>query len=111
MKIISRNYLNRNSAYKWLVRDQNEPKEKAVACKAVKAGNIEFKASNEWESGFGCSTVAWAEDAEIIDPELKATDKTELKFNGQSFETSDGRHVRKARALELTPEGKMLAAL
>lgn len=34
-KIISPNYRNRSSQYKWLIRDESEPLEAAKACKRI----------------------------------------------------------------------------
>ena len=105
--IISANYLDRTSPYKWLVRNEQDPVEKAVACKEVKATNVSFRASSTFEEGFGCRTVAVTNDeVEIISPEPKPV---ELRFVGDAFYDPDYVEVREVSTLHLTSEGKMIA--
>lgn len=104
MKIVSANYNNRDSDYKWLVRDENEPAQKAVACKAVNATGVSFITSPDYEQGFGCSMVARCETAEMIDPEPRGEP---LKFNGLDFNDEYGRRVTECETLTLLPTGKM----
>lgn len=66
--IVSANYRDRDSEYRWLVRREDEPIENAVACKLVSATGIEFTRSGD-ESGFGCALIAVCENVSITAPE------------------------------------------
>jgi hypothetical protein len=108
MKIVSANYRNRNSAYRWLIRDENEPIESARAFKAVQAKGVRFGASRA-EEGFGCSIVAFCDEAIGREPEVRVTP---LRFDGQSFRAVEGsRLVEACETLDLAPDGKMVATL
>jgi hypothetical protein len=63
--VVSANYRNRNSNYKWLVRRIDEPIEKAVACEEVYCIGVTFTNSNAEEKGFGCGVVAVCENVSV----------------------------------------------
>mgnify|MGYP003436407028 CR=1 FL=1 len=63
--VVSANYRDRNSQYKWLVRRIDEPIEKAVACEIVNCSGVTFGDSNKEESGFGCNIVAYCENVNV----------------------------------------------
>lgn len=69
--VVSANYRNRNSNYKWLVRRIDEPIEKAVACEDVHCIGVKFTGSNAEEKGFGCGVVAVCENVSIGSPETE----------------------------------------
>jgi hypothetical protein len=108
--VVSANYRDRSSSYRWLVRRYDEPIEKAVACKRVVAKGVRFQASNQGESGFGCTTVAVCDSAELFDQETLAK---RLRFDGVSFlvDEKDGPHVSGVNELQLGEAGEILAVL
>ncbi len=63
--VVSANYRNRKSEYKWLVRRYDESIDKAIPCKRVKCSNVKFEPSNKDEEGFGCHLVAVCESVSI----------------------------------------------
>lgn len=107
--IISANYLDRRSPFKFLVRQEGEPVNTARAFKKVIGETVTVNRSSV-ESGFGCSTVMEAEnvictEAEFgpdfnsksqpasdfkVEPEVK---ETMLKFNGNAFFGTNGKRV------------------
>lgn len=113
MQIITANYLDRNSEYKWLVRKEHEPIEKAVACKRVVADNVSFEASSAVEKGFGCRTVAKSLNVEMFDVRPEPKKPIKLWFGGKYFysdsEMEPGSHLRSVERLELQPDGEILA--
>lgn len=69
--VVSANYRNRNSQYKWLVRRIDEPIDRAVACEDVQCIGVKFTESNADEKGFGCGVVAVCENVSIGYPETE----------------------------------------
>ena len=67
--VVTANYRNRKSEYKWLVRRYDESIDKAVACKRVKCSNVVFQASNKDEEGWGCHVVAVCESVSVEYPQ------------------------------------------
>ena len=63
--VVSANYRDRQSQYKWLVRRFDEPIEKAVPCGSVSCSGVTFTNSNKAEEGFGCRTVAVCENVSV----------------------------------------------
>lgn len=113
MKIITANYLDRNSEYKWLVRDEHEPIEKAVACKRVVADKVIFADSSAVEEGFGCHTVAKSLHVEMFDVWPEPKKPIRLWFGGKYFypdsEMEPESRIHSVERLELRPDGKILA--
>ncbi len=109
---IARNYRDRKSSYKWLVRKTDEDIEKAIAVKSVNAGNVRFELSNRREEGFGCKVVAVAETATWQDPE-PFTENVELIFDYDKFRRNDNINVvvREAKEITLTANGAIYALL
>lgn len=124
--IITANYRDRKSPYKWLVRRANEPLAAAKACKGVTASGVEFKQSRDGEDGFGCAIVAEASHATMleIEPEPSTLDPNRfeplatpvtsctLEFIGYCFvdknaQGEDRQAVDAADHLELFPDGSM----
>lgn len=98
MLIVSANYRDRTSKYRWLIRDESQDPRQARAFKAIDATGVAFCPSTQWESGFGCSTVAFCETAVGYGPMVTAVDdeplshlpalidnSVPLHFNGRSF--------------------------
>lgn len=106
MKIVSANYRDRQSPFKWLIRDEDEPIEAAKACKSVEASGIEFVNSSAGEQGFGCKTVARCEMATGIDFE-QVEGKLEFNSFGGTFWDEDGNMVTELAKLRLTEEGEI----
>ena len=108
MYIVSANYRDRLSAYKWLVRDSKEPAGKAKAYKSVIASGVTFGESGEYEAGFGRSQVAKAESVILSGPE--GSEAVRIKFNGFYFFLPDGESGDRVVALEqmvLKADGSM----
>lgn len=112
MQIITANYLDRNSEYKWLVRKEHEPIEKAVACKRVVADNVLFEVSSIVEKGFGRRTMIKALNVEMFDVRPKPKKLIKLWSVGKYFysdsEMEPGSHLRSVERLELQPDGEIL---
>lgn len=79
--IVSANYRDRKSAYKWLIRRIDQPLSLAIAYKKVAAKGVRFESSGK-EEGFGCSVVACCDAAIGEDREPV---EIMLRFNGSSF--------------------------
>jgi hypothetical protein len=109
-KVISANYRDRDSKYRWLVRDEEHAPENAVACKGVKAsGNIVFKRSDAYEAGWGCSRVAVC-DGEVEMIGVEPSPSAPLYFDGFDFRRKiDDEAVVELKGLELTADGGMFA--
>jgi hypothetical protein len=110
-KIISANYRNRKSEYKWLVRDEMDPVHDAIAYKSVTANGVAFRQADQ-EIGFGCSMVAIAREATGTDAE-RAPIKLKtigLKFVVASF-VSDGQTITEVNTLTLGADGSMIATV
>ena len=109
MFIVSRNYRDRESPFKWLIRKATEAIENAKAYKNVIAERVTFSESSDGERGFGCRVVAIAESATGSDPELTPV---ALKFVGYEFQRTDtGESVEEVDVLELKEDGSMLATI
>jgi len=107
--IISANYRDCSSPYRWLVRKASQDSKEAVACKSVKATKVQFQDSNAYEQGFGCRIVAWAESVEIQDAEKQVV---RLRFTGSSFiEDTSKTSVPACSILDLRPDGSMFATI
>ncbi len=109
MYIVSANYRDRNSRYRWLIRRENEELSKAVAYQSVTATGVKFRDSNKEEEGFGCKMVAFCETAEGENPEPQ---KVKLHFNGTSFVRAGTREVvEKCSSLTLGADGSVSAVV
>lgn len=112
--IVSANYRDRSSANRWLLRKWGQPPEKATAHQAIVASGVVFCPSTAFESGFGCSTVAYCEHAAGFDESQALPEgAVRLRFVGDSFYVNgDGsRHVEKCAQLILMSDGAMYAIL
>lgn len=115
MYIVSRNYRDRTSPYKWLFRKEGETPEQAVACKAIDCTNVAFIESSQHEAGFGCRMVARCEKIAPVDiePRPNVYRAVKLKFDGiESFyEAGTASRVTNCDLLTLTGIGNMYAQL
>ena len=108
-KIVSRNYRDYGSDYKWLVRNEGSPAESARACKRVVAKGVKFQKTGgeglEVEIGFGCRVVAMCDEAiaEDMEPIFE-----KLTFEYDRFELS-GKIVTEVSEMHLEPDGSVLA--
>jgi hypothetical protein len=121
--IISANYRNRNSEYKWLVRREDEDIEKAIELKTVTATGVVFQSSNQRENGYGCGRVARATDVDywyegnggVYEEEERSPEITDehvnLHFNGYDFVTEAKQFRNVLEELVLLPDGKMKALI
>lgn len=114
--IISRNYRDPSSPYKWLVRKVEEATEDAKAYKTVKAIGVVFADSNKVELGFGCKLVAHANQVELGEVQPPPLREIDLHFNGGTFldqnyfySTSPNTpsKIQGVEELELTEDGGM----
>lgn len=118
--VVSANYRDRYSEYRWLVRREDQPIEDAVPCKMVCAMGISIGPSGKHERGFGCAVVAICEDVAIVDAESPSEIPTEpltgevflgspdtLEFDGTWIQ-SQGRYVHRLGGMVLSPDGSML---
>jgi hypothetical protein len=107
--IISANYRDRSSPYKWLVRRSDQQPQEAVAYKTVRAKGVIFCPSTAYESGFGCSVVAFAHEVVTEGPEHTI----KLKFTGPSggnlFVDETGKAHEEVAELFLGNEGEITA--
>ena len=113
-KIVSANFNDRESPYRWLIRNVGEHPTEAVAYMSVVLTNAIFCESTAFESGFGCSIVAYCEDAvgsnEDVDAAKKEACPTILEFNGNSFYNAEkSLMVQECKTLILNTDGSMQA--
>lgn len=137
--IVSANYLDRDSEYRWLVRRPEDPVSKARAFKHVTCNGVMFCPSEEVERGFGCGVIAQAQEGltlyEPENPEPSPLDQyvkctpfneaehpelasgTRLKFSVNSFVYKDEKKeryvevVNKLPLLNLCSDGRMICQL
>lgn len=117
MHVISRNYFNRDDSAKWLVREPTTPARLAAAVGAVLALNVIFVSSNSFESGFGCSVVAVADEADWASggwdhqhfKGIVPRDAERITFDGHVFRDPDQSTVLACDKLFLLPDGGMWA--
>lgn len=113
-KVISANYRDRSSPFKWLVRDYDQHPDSAIECKRVFADEVRFETSNEIEQGFGCAIVAISEQIVvegIKGQELMGTPPAEssIYFDGHWFcPIATHQVTHEVGRLELYENGKML---
>lgn len=115
--VVSANYRDRQSPYKWLVRRVDEPIDKAVACEFVRCSGVTFGDSNKEEKGFGCNRVAFCENVSINYPEVETDlpkDPIRIPYNLESNNyVFDGYNicrtvpVNSVEMLRLSDNGKM----
>ncbi|HEY2252488.1 MAG TPA: hypothetical protein VGH74_15550 [Planctomycetaceae bacterium] len=106
--IVSSNYRDRSSPYRWLVRRASESPTAARAFKSVKATDVVFQRSSSYEQGFGCEIIATAEHVDCEGPE-EAAAVVSLRFELDRFLDSQGRIVEAAAELHLHEDGEMTA--
>jgi hypothetical protein len=111
--VVSANYRDRSSKYKWLVRREEDPIEKVVAFKEVRAEGVIFKPSSKLEEGFGCKLVAYCERVNLGGGER--AHEFEMSQMGMSVEKLefDGSQIcklipiEKLQSLDLCNDGTM----
>lgn len=112
--IVTANYKDRSSAFRWLIRGENESLEKTIEFKFVEAVGIKFDRSSEGETGFGCTMVAKCMTATGHN-EPQQFDKAglvRLHFGWNSFSIGDTQtKVWELDSLYLDEEGHMWGKL
>ncbi len=127
VKIVSANYRNRASEFRWLLRDENQHPSKAVEYKQIDAIGVAFCPSTDFEDGFGCSTVAYCLEAtgtnQVSPPAPDDSVRLSFaRFGGFFYETpKDGQQVDEfdddleavpaVKTLRLNSDGSMYAVL
>ncbi len=116
--VVSANYKDRESEFKWLIRAEHQHSEKAKEFQFVKAIGVEFKDSNAYEIGFGCTKVAFCKIAEGSNSPFEGIDQTKLTmlsfepFWGYFYVTgSVQKRVKELNELYLDKDGKMWGQL
>ena len=108
-QIVSGNYRDRQSPYRWLIREEGEPIETARACKSVIAKNFRFVKSSAAEEGFGCRVVARCESAVGSDFEPA---RILVEFDGsRSFRDGTGKEIPEGHGLFLHEDGRIEIAV
>lgn len=110
-KIVSANYRDRKSPYRWLIRQEDQPVESARAFKSVKARGVKIISSNAIEEGFGCRIVAKCQAADGFDPEPDAPVVKTLRFDHDAFKDDRGRRVDEMLELDLGEDGSIKATV
>lgn len=118
--IISANYLNRSSPFKYLVRRENQPIETARAFKFVEGKNVKVEQPWGGETGFGCRVVMVATSVVCKDgentPDFNSADSEEpsapvnvdLKFDFNRFVGPDNHKVTGGESISLSDDGMVM---
>jgi hypothetical protein len=111
--VVSANYRNRGSEYRWLVRGSDEPIDKAIACKRVEMQDVKFQKSSEEEVGFGCNIVAVCDTVEVFEKEEPKPEPTPVRllFGWNTFFNPENRAVTRAKSVTLGDDGSVMAIL
>ena len=110
--VVTPNYFDRSdNKNRWLVRQENDPPEKAIAYKRVRLHNVEFRPAGDFEIGFGCGTVALAQDVMILEEDsTKEPNRRVLNFDGLEFrDTETSEIVERAHIVDLGSDGSVTA--
>jgi len=116
--IVSANYRDRTSKFRWLVRKDSDPVEAAIPCVRVVASGVVFRPSNRIEEGFGCKMVAHCDSVSTVPetaPHLGNTEAvwsytaTRLSFNEDTFTVPH--KVTRVEAVELCRDGSMFVSV
>jgi len=108
--VISANYRNRDSANKWLVRRSNEHPDLAVERSSVHAKGVIFCPSTDYETGFGCTVVAYAD--EVMEEGSAPENAVKLWFTGprgdNDFVDEGGKSYPELAELHLGANGEIM---
>ena len=111
--IVSENYRNRSSEYRWLVRNMSQKPDQALAFKSVSATCVAFSRSSDDESGLGCNMIACCETAVGSNESEPHTTKggrppgVRLRFVENRFVDENNSVVETCSALYLCADGSM----
>lgn len=90
MQIISANYMDRSDKVnRWLVREEGS--EKPTPQTTVKVRNFKFQKSSNFESGFGCGTVAVGSVVRSFVNPSPPNFLIRIEFDGENFRSADSR--------------------
>lgn len=113
-KIVSANYLDRNSEYKWMVRDEDDSN-KLEFLKELNVCDVEFQPAGKVEVAHGCGTIAYttykmkSTASKIV---TNITNLLRLRFQNNEFVREDnGQVVRECKLLSLRSDGSMYAEI
>lgn len=113
IKVVSANYKDRKSPFKWLVRNEADSIANTQDFKLVIARNVQFMKSGQQERGFGCTMIALCATIEGYNefyPEFDTSTFTKLEFDGRNFYFTKNRTlnaITKVAALYLDQFGSM----
>lgn len=123
MFVVSANYRDRHSPYRWLIRQAGDPLEKARACRRVELrSEVGLVQSSDGEEGFGCRRVALCEDVVGYEFEdeakaLTVADESDgyvpVEWDGLNFVAKFGdseKYIGSAKMMRLEANGKIFAA-
>ena len=110
--VISANYRNRQSQFKYLVRKAHEPIEKARPAISVEVhGAARVCPSNPGERGFGCHKIVEADEANC-DIIWAPPRYNRVQFDGLGFTPDDGdTYIDEFNHLLLEADGSMFSGL
>jgi hypothetical protein len=111
MFVISANYFDRDSAFRWLVRRAGDSTGKTVAVRSVAAKGVRFAGSDIDERGFGCMVVAMAEECEFLGIEDVADGRRIVFATDRFVDHDSGVSVAKCERLRLNSDGKIFVCL
>lgn len=111
--VVSANYFERNSVFRWLIRRADEHPTEAIGCRRVDLRDVAFCPSSAYEDGFGCKVIAEASDAKPMRHAIAEESRESwraLEFSANRFVligTSIG--IDGAERLRLLSDGTILA--
>jgi len=112
--VVSANYLERASDFRWLFRRDSEDADAAVAARYLCCEGVTFGDAPEREVGFGCEVVAFCRDVLTSRPArfdvsaFQGLGAVQLRFRTDKFLTIEGdREVVALDFLELHRSGKL----
>jgi len=111
--VVTPNYRDRTSPYRWMVRIAHQPLATAIAFRQVETGPFTIVRAGVEEEGFGCSVVALCDEARCWDrePQQPATKQVVLTFTGDEFRDSSDSVVKSGQRLSLDPSGVIFATV
>jgi len=114
--VVTPNYLDRSSPYRWLVREYDADTSTCVAYKRVTMKTASLGRANKDEVGFGCSIVLVAEGVEGFEKEEKSTKLFVTPYGAVYHLVDYGERVYLDRSFHLTsvklsPDGSFHAII
>lgn len=107
--VISANYRDRNSPNKWLVRLATEHPDNAVERATVHAKGVIFCPSSDFETGFGCTVVAYAD--EIVEEGSAPENSIKLRFEKPDFVDDNNKVYEELAEMHLAADGSIMGLI